>query len=252
MKRWVKLSVLSIGGALFLVFVVSGLTLAQGPQNGSNGSGLAFFVRGLMTRYMPVDSFGTTADVNTRGDLMVAIALPERAELVRLGNSWAVQDTTSVAVVAGVPTTTAQNSFWNGEPDGGKSYVVDDVFCVSVTAGAAVTGHAIEGMLNKGPVAAPSAVSLTVSTMNGRNYPGKIVVARSATVTNDGWWTLSSNANATSWASAADVWGAIDAPLAGRVIIPPRHLFSVSVLGVGTTATRCGMSWHEVQMPVVY
>src|ERR1051326_6539956 len=242
---WKTALTLIIAGSLLGTFV-----FAQGPGSLSPSSSALYFVRGLMTRFMPVDSYQAVADVNSRGDVMVAQSLPERTELVRLGNTWSVQDTTAVADLTGAPTTTASSTFWNGEPDGGKSYVVDRAFCTAAVSAGAASAHTLFGMVNKGPVAAPSGVSLTISTHKGRNYPGKIVVGRSVTVTNDGWFALPDAANAAGAVAGTTTIGlTIESNLKGLVIIPPRHQFSLAVMAVNATETnKCGLTWHEVQL----
>lgn len=249
-------TVLAFAIVLALLFSFgAGLTLrAQSPGMGIPSSSAMFFVRGLMNRFMPVDSFNAQADINSRGDLMTAQSLPERTELVRLGNSWAVEDTTSVVDLTGVPTTTASLSFWNGEPDGGKSYVIDRVFTTVTTSAGAASAHTLFCLLNKGPVASPSGVSLTIGTKNGRNYPGKIVIARSATVTNDGWWPCPDQGMVSGAAAATTTIGlTVDSRINGNIVIPPRHEFSLALMGVNATeAGKFGMEWHEVQLPIVY
>src|SRR5260370_42483956 len=106
-------------------------------------------------------------------------------------------------------------------------------------------------MLNKGKVAAPSGVTLTISTRNGK-FPGaKIVVGRSVTVTNDGWFALPGSSLVSGAASATTTIGlTIESQLNGGILIPPGHQFSLAVMAVNTTETnKCGIDWHEVQMP---
>src|SRR3990167_4890132 len=68
------------------------------------------------------------------GDLLVAAGLPPLAALVALGDSYWARTTTAAAPVTAIPTDAALIGLWNGEPDGGKSYVIDSVFCVITTA----------------------------------------------------------------------------------------------------------------------
>jgi hypothetical protein len=241
------------GAALGSLLLVGAVFAQTGQPTGGNGVAQGL-VRGLMTRWMPIDQYPTLPDINPRGDLLIGQSLPERTEIVRMGGSWVVQDTTAVATVTAVPTTTAQNTFWNGEPDSGRTYVIDRAWCLIGVTAAAATGESLLGMVNKGPVAAPTAVSLTVSTLNGRNYAGKMVVARSATVTDDKWWVLPSPDNAAIiTATGQDVGKTIHAELNGLIQLPPRHQFSLAVMGTNTTATsKCGIQWHEIQMPVAY
>jgi hypothetical protein len=207
-------------------------------------------VRGISQANITGDGGALSCLVNNRGDLLVAQSLPERAEIVRLGSTFSVLDGTGVVDLTGVPTTLASLSFWNGEPDGGRSYIVDRVFAnVSTSAGAA-SAHTLFCMLNKNPVAAPSGVSETYSTHNGRPYPGAIVIARGATVTNDGWFPCPNMSAVAGAAAATTTIGlTVDAQLNGAIIIPPRYQFNLAMQGVNATeAAKFGMTWEEVQL----
>src|SRR5260370_40650392 len=76
---------------------------SHAPLHAQNAGGLVlpgsigYFVRALSTRFVGTDGLPMTPDVSYRGDTMVAQALPERAQIVRMSNSWSVQDTTPVA-----------------------------------------------------------------------------------------------------------------------------------------------------------
>lgn len=87
---------------------------------------------------------------NGRGDLDAAVALPMKAELVRLGGSYSavIRGADKFITTAALPTTISPIVLWNGEPPGGKSYVMESVWFVgSVTQAAAATQVALLGQL---------------------------------------------------------------------------------------------------------
>src|SRR5436853_6193026 len=82
---------------------------------------------------------------NGRGDQRIALSLPERSELVRLGRSWGAQikEGNAFTALITVPTTLAGLSLQNGEATGGASYLIDRVWVKAVTSLAAANYLAI-------------------------------------------------------------------------------------------------------------
>lgn len=189
------------------------------------------------------------ADISGRGDLMVSLALPERTDLVRHGESYGIIQASAVAPVVALPTTTAQLSIWNGEPDGGKSYVIDSLIgMVAVSAGAA-TGVGFAGMLNKGRVSKPTndlAPATAAFGLAGHQYAGKAIVDLAATVVDDGWHPIGNAVVG----PASQIALPFEVPVYGLYIIPPGGMFSMAVLAntVTTITVKMGLRWHEVQL----
>lgn len=190
--------------------------------------------------------------INPRGDLIVTQALPEEAELVRLGDSYAVMGA-AVALVTAVPTTTAGLSLWNGEPANGKSYVIDSCGVMDVAVDATQTDQtAIVAMMNKTPVTAPTDAALTIVSLNGRSaYGGKARTLSLGSVTNDGWIPLG-NSVAGAAAVAGSAWKVTDISVRGLYIVPPGGMFSIAGIKVAAAASgsRYFIRWHEVLFPV--
>lgn len=184
--------------------------------------------------------------INGRGDSLIALALPERSELVRHGESYGVIAQSAVAPVVALPTTTAQLSIWNGEPDGGKSYIIDSLIgMVAVSAGAA-TGVGFAGMLNRGRVTKPTSDLTSIFGMAGHPYAGKAVIDLAATVVDDVWHPIGSAVVG----PASQVALPFEAQVYGQYIIPPGGMFSMAVLAntVTTITVKQGLRWHEVQL----
>jgi hypothetical protein len=187
------------------------------------------------------------AHINPRGDALVAFGLPAAAEIVRMGESYGVVQATAVAPVAALPTTTAQVSLWNGEADGGKSYVIDSLFCSVVVSAASATSIGFAGMINKGRVAAMVA-DLTPFGLAGHNYAGKGRVDLAATVVDDGWHAIGNSITG----AASQIGQTVDVPLNGLYIIPPGGAFSMAVLAntASTITVKMGLRWHEIAIPL--
>lgn len=183
---------------------------------------------------------------NSRGDLQIAQALPPRAELVRMGRSWLCRATTPVAPVTALPTTTAQLTIYNGEPDDGAPYLIDVLLGVITTSAAAATGYGFAACMHVGkPATVLTDGGLAKRSLSGR--PASQTKARLAvgqTVVDDGWFPVGDAVIGPANNLGMAKWQVLD----GLIIVPPGHTFSMaqmantgaSIVGV------CGMVWHEV------
>lgn len=188
--------------------------------------------------------------INPRGDLLVAQSLPPSAELVRMGRSFMAVQTSAVAPVAALPTTTAQLSLWNGEPAGGRIYIIDSVFAICVVSAGAATGLGLVGMMNVARTSTPPTADLTPKGLAGQAYNGKgIVDLAVGSLVDDGWHPLGSSVVG----PASQIGLTVDVPLEGRYIIPSGggyfHLACVANTAA-TITVRMGIRWHEVQLPL--
>ena len=82
-------------------------------------------VRGLFAGNYAENDEDQQVLINNRGDHLVAQALPELTELVRLGDTWQVKLATGLAALTALPTTVAGISIYNGEPATGKCYIIE-------------------------------------------------------------------------------------------------------------------------------
>lgn len=184
---------------------------------------------------------------NPRGDLGANLTLPELADIVRLRQSFYVIAAAAVAPIVAMPTTTAQFTLWNGELDGGRSYVIYSIGYIVVASAAAATPVGMVVCMGTGRKTAPVA-DLTPRGLAGQRYRGSGYVDLAATVTNDTWHLAgTSNQGPTS-----QVGMSLDVNIFGRYIIPPGHYFSQSVMAntVTTITVRQFIRWHEIQIPV--
>lgn len=203
-------------------------------------------VRGTAAGNYPENREDEQLHINNRGDQIVAQGLPELTEVTRLGQSFTVITATAAAPVIAIPTTAALLSLWNGEPDNGKSYIIDSVFAVKVANDASASAMAMLAMLNVGKIATAIANTLTPRGTIGQVYNGTGRVAVGTTVVNDGWFPLGQNATSAPTATVS-IGQAIDIPLRGLYIVRPGYQFNLSVLAAVATASsvQLGIRWHE-------
>jgi hypothetical protein len=194
-----------------------------------------------------------TTDVfgSPRGEQIITQGTPERMEMVRLGNSWVIR-TAAIACVTAIPTTTASSYLWNGEPSGGKSYVIDNIGWICTTSAAAASMFGLLLCLNKAPLTAAPATAdtLNIATLNGRGYGGNAATGHTATVVDDNWWSVgnSGNTNALTATGGYTLWCVLE----GSVIITPGRILGLACIAVNTTAAgKFIIQYHEVQIPNV-
>lgn len=209
-------------------------------------------VRGLFAGNYPENREDEQFHVNTRGDQLVALGLPELTEVVRLGESWQVISASGIAPLTAIPTTVAGLVLWNGESAGGKSYVIDSVGIAEIVVDATQSNMTTAFvMVGKPPVTAPADAALVIRSLSGRTYGGRGRTVVGGTVVNDGWFPAGTSAPAAP-AAGGSAWKCMDWPLKGLYIIPPGGSFNIHAVKVAATAGQCLLviRWHEVQLIV--
>lgn len=203
-------------------------------------------VRGMFAGNYPENREDEEFHINNRGDQCVALALPERAELVRLGKSYVTIGTT-VAPVAALPTTAAHLTLWNGENDDGLSYVIDTVGTIITTSAGAAINLGLCYELAAGKQTNPAG-AIAIKSLSGRvNYTGKGNVKASVSITSDQWYPVG---NSLIIANTANICTGVEYPVYGRLIVPPGSSFSlVSLCNVANSAScQPWIIWHEVRL----
>lgn len=210
-------------------------------------------VRGLFAGNYPENREDEQVHVNSRGDMIVAQSMPERVELVRLGDSWQIMTSSAIAPLTAVPTTTGALNLWNGEQSNGKTYVIDRVQVSEIVVDATQSNStAVFAMLTRPPVTAPTDAALTIRSLSGRNaYAGRARTTVNSGVTNDGWFPIGTSAP-TAAAAAGSAWKVTDIALNGLYLVPPGGMFSLHAAKAAATAGQCHFSivWHELQLIV--
>ncbi len=210
-------------------------------------------VRGLFTGNYPENREDEESHINSRGDNLLIQGLPEKTELVRHGDSWQVRNTTAVAARTALPTTNPGLGIYNGEPTGGKSYIIDSVACTEIVVDATQSDcTALMVCMNKLPLAVIPLANYDVlvpkSLSGGGAYPGKAIfqlIAR--TCVNDGWYACGDSVPVAT-AVAGSGWKQTDVDVRGMYIVPPGGQFNVNAVKVAAAASQCSYTirWHEV------
>jgi hypothetical protein len=191
---------------------------------------------------------------NNRGDELVAQALPSKAELTRMGAMWTMRTATGsvFTAVVGLPTTLAVAILYNGEPSGGKSYVIDSAFYLnSATSFAAVNQVALIAQLQGPAVATKPTGSTTTTIINSCNgkptYGGAALRAINVTTMVADYWTVLAPSSTTT--AAATLGLGVYAELWGGFIVPPGGAFGINLVsGIVTGTGIVGITWAEVQL----
>jgi hypothetical protein len=194
--------------------------------------------------------------ITARGEQLMVQALPPKAELVRLGNTFSVAIATGNAFtyVAAWPTTRAELVLHNGEAGGGKSYVIDSAFMVDITSAAAAQAKTLLGQLVPSGAAPTDDTAQLFTSRSGRGvygatYPGraKRAVANTAFAIANKWEVLASVVNP----NTASIGSALVAELYGGWIVPPGGVLCLAGLASTAAGTAIiGVTWHEVQLPL--
>ena len=185
------------------------------------------------------------------GDCYSTFGIPEKAELVRLGNSWQCMCAAFTALTA-VPTTAGKFTIWNGEPGNGNIYVIDSIALTKIIIDVTTNDYyGIFGQIIKPPMAAPTDAALAIVSLSGKKaYGGRArSVATSTTIAN--YWDNIGNSAVGAPAIAGSAWEQMDIDVFGKYIILPGAAFTLSVAEVTNTAStfRATIRWHEVQIP---
>lgn len=189
--------------------------------------------------------------MNRRGAQFVQDDLPSLASLINEGVCWQAGAATAVAAVTTMPTTTAQITLYNNEPDGGKSYILLAVYGIQEANGAALSSWGIAHCVNAAkPATVPTADIASTSFKNLKAragaYGGNAIVDLAATVVDDLWKPVGPFAGTTVVSLSGTQ---IDVPLNGLVILPPGGEYSLASVASATSVTvRLGFRWAEVQL----
>lgn len=191
---------------------------------------------------------------NPRGDLCMAPALPLKAELTRMGDSWscAIATASAFTFVAAWPTTRAELVLFNGEPTGGKSYLIDSAWLTNITSQAAAQPFSLLGQLALTGIAAPTddTAQLIFSRSSRRQYGGqaKRAVASTAFALANKWEIIGNSAISP---MTTNLGASIYVDLFGGWLVPPGGAFCLAGLaGTAAGTAIAGLTWHEVQLPV--
>jgi hypothetical protein len=201
---------------------------------------------------VPTYSSGDSkAQVNPRGDWLVAQSLPERAELVRLGGSYSAQIPAASAftLLITIPTTRAELALQNSAAAGSNVFLVIERFWVkavtSMAAAAALTPLSQVVVAGTALVADNAAVlrnSLSGKSLTYGGY-GTLCIASTATgCLTDKW----NHHQSVIVAPTTNIAACVEVNCYGKYLIPPQGNFSMNAQeSVSGGTAIIGVEWHE-------
>lgn len=193
-------------------------------------------------------------------ELLVGQGTSPYGEIVKVGRAFEVHTVAAIAAVVALPTTASMLSLWNGEADGGRSYVIDRVWGLRIVSTTAIASQAaLIGCLGQTRVSTLGTLSgLPLNPLNGNagkdsksaTYLNAVALDAVTGVTGN-WRVLPGQTGGLKISAGAATVGGdfVNSEINGRIIVPPGHAFGVHVFAplVGETFI-CGVEWHEKQL----
>lgn len=196
------------------------------------------------------------------GSLSVAQIEPPKTERARIGarfNAVNGNGSTFLAPIQAFPTTTATMLLYNPEPDGGKSYAIDQAYAF-LASGTPDVGGALLGCISQEKCTAPtkstgqngSYANVVISGLAGKSGGASrgLFATAQTLLSTPAWFPVDSKPQATATAkiAAAVYHGEVQ----GGACVPPGFGFGLVVLaGAGTTPLfGFGVVWDEMEFVV--
>jgi len=215
-------------------------------------------VRGIFLDLLPTGREDEQLQLTGQAEQLVAQGSAPYQEIVRQGRCFMATNS-AVATVTGIPTTAYALALYNNESDGGRSYVIDQVWALYTTNTAALPHVGIIGVLSTVreaiPAAATGATPRQMNGMGNSDTKAKICIAAdnptgggagllpSTTGLAANWIPLGTSVNAavTSLPGFQQV-----VQIDGKIIVPPGRYFALHTLGsVTSSSAQLGVMWHE-------
>ncbi len=215
-------------------------------------------VRGLWRDQGATNNENERPHLSGQSELLIAPAAAPYSEITRQGQSYYVNTYAAGTGIGGVivlPTTAFLLGIWNGEPDNGKSYVIDTVGMYCSAAPATQCQAGIIACLGQTRVAAPADSALTIKKTNGfgtlASHPTNAIctintTADAVTGTALNWFPLGSSIITA--ATTTGGWQQV-VNVDGRIIVPPGRAFLLSAMvNAVTVLTQWYLFWTEKQL----
>jgi len=211
-------------------------------------------VRGLNTDILyGYGNEETEVDLSGQAEELYAQAAAPYSEISRQSRSYYLNTITQVASVIAMPTTAVAFAIYNNEPDGGRSYVLDQVWAL-FTANASILPQAcLVGCLGSVREAIPTNAMTSTIILKNYNGVGKydsrsrcILTATGLPATTgfaNNWFPITgtSNAAVTSLPGFQKVFN-----LDGRYIVSPGRYFAVHCVSAKIDVqAQYGIAWTE-------
>ena len=184
---------------------------------------------------------------NELNESLLAQGLPERTESSRKGGGWSSMAVAAVAALVVRPSTTAAFEIWNGNAQGGKSLVIDDIFTFNLVSSAIQGTFSVWAQVNVIKAAPAAGANVTINGNTGKPYGGAVVCGLSTTVLANGWRPYGTSP--AFGLGTATPGGCVVAPINGKLIVPPGCSLSLHTVAQTTAWTfQNGASWFEEQI----
>ena len=174
------------------------------------------------------------------------------AKWVNEGKVWRANETTLAASPIAVPTTTAPWALYNGEPKGGKAYVILGSYGIQGGTPAALNSWGLVDQVSDLATGTtePAADLVTSAVAVNRKgnqgiYGGAAVISLALTVLDDRWAPVGGSTNTV----VVSLTGTqLYVSLAPPVILPPGSIYSLaSVASAVAVTVRLGNVWAEIE-----
>lgn len=189
--------------------------------------------------------------LNEQLEQLVALGASPYGEIVKIGRAFETKSAAALAAVVAVPTVVNMLSIWNGEPDNGRSLVIDRVWGLNVVSTAVASQCTLIGCLGQTRVQAIAASAFAKNALNGNAGNDTKVIASIAnldavTGVVANWRVLPGQTGGLKTGAAATPGYFANSQVDGRIIVPPGRLFAMHVLAnvIGETFIG-GIEWHE-------
>jgi hypothetical protein len=199
------------------------------------------------------DNEETQYELTGQAEQLVAHSAAQHSENVRLGRSFWVNTAAEITAVIAMPTTACGFALYNGEADGGRSYIIDQVWALYTAAPAALYQAGIVACLSQvreTPIANALSATVTIKTLNGSGKSdtrARVILTATALPATTGF--------AGNWMQIGDMTEAAITSLPGcqqvhdvqgRYVVQPGRFFALHVVAsaVGVHA-QLGIAWTE-------
>lgn len=202
---------------------------------------------------LPPDDTNAVVQLSGQGEQESAFGESIYTEITRQGRSFRINTAVAVATVIAMPTTATAFALYNNEPDGGRHYIIDQVFAIYVASTTTIAQVGIVGCLGQVREAIPTnamSATVTLKKQNGmQNYDtrARVILTATALPATTGfagnWMPLGKSVHAVV-TSLPGFQQVID--LDGRFIVPPGRYFALhAVSNVVNVTAQFGLTWTE-------
>jgi len=179
-------------------------------------------------------------------DLLAKVGPLGKAKMA--GEYETAMTTSAVAGLVVRPTTTGLITIWNGENYGGKSLVMDRLFCFQLVSGAAQSLYTMWYCNHLAMTKPTNDITALRGTGDGREPDNSMVVVDvGATVLDNGWFPCGGSGEAE--ATGILPGGGTEWECNGRIIVKPKAGISMHVsAGTINEDFTVGAAWYRTQL----